>query len=154
MTVYYKKLEEDAIVPKQENFGDAADLFSVEDVAIEPGEAAVVRSGIALQTLAFQKQNAIGFFYRIWMTPRSGLAAKNYITLLNTPGLIDPSYTGELKAIMYNSGKETYLIKKGDKIAQLSFERVQLEDAKINFETTEELLDTTRGSGGFGSTGR
>ena len=82
--------------------------------------------------------------------PRSGLAFKHGITILNTPGTIDSDYRGEIKVILYNHGKEDFLINNGDRIAQM----VLIPVIKMNFEETEELPETIRGEGGFGSTGK
>ena len=88
--------------------------------------------------------------FEIQIRPRSGLAAKNNISVLNTPGTIDSDYRGEIKVILYNHGKEDFLINNKDRIAQMVLTPV----IKINFEETEELPETIRGEGGFGSTGK
>ena len=96
--------------------------------------------------------NCCCFFneFEIQIRPRSGLAAKNNISVLNTPGTIDSDYRGEIKVILYNHGKEDFLINNKDRIAQMVLTPV----IKMNFEETEELPETIRGEGGFGSTGK
>ena len=88
--------------------------------------------------------------FEIQIRPRSGLAAKNNISVLNTPGTIDSDYRGEIKVILYNHGKEDFLINNKDRIAQM----VLVPVIKMNFEETDELPETIRGEGGFGSTGK
>ena len=88
--------------------------------------------------------------YEIQIRPRSGLAAKNNISVLNTPGTIDSDYRGELKIILFNHGKEEFIIKNNDRIAQMVLAPVH----KIDFEEVENLPDSIRGKGGFGSTGK
>lgn len=88
--------------------------------------------------------------YEIQVRPRSGLAIKNGITVLNTPGTIDSDYRGEIKVILYNTSKEDYLIVKGERIAQIVLAKVE----KISWNQVSEISDTNRGSGGFGHTGK
>jgi dUTP pyrophosphatase len=88
--------------------------------------------------------------YEIQIRPRSGLAAKNNISVLNTPGTIDSDYRGEIKIILFNHGSDEFLINNGDRIAQI----VLMPIHKIDFEEVDNLPDTVRGEGGFGSTGR
>ena len=88
--------------------------------------------------------------YEIQIRPRSGLAAKNNISVLNTPGTIDSDYRGEIKIILFNHGNEDFLINDKDRIAQMILTPV----IKMNFEETDNLPETVRGEGGFGSTGK
>lgn len=88
--------------------------------------------------------------YEIQVRPRSGLAAKHSIGILNSPGTIDSDYRGEIKIILFNFGKENFMIKRGDRIAQIVLSKV----AKINFNVTDELNTSSRGDGGFGHTGK
>ena len=88
--------------------------------------------------------------YEVQIRPRSGLAAKNNITILNTPGTIDSDYRGEIKIILFNHGKEDFLINNKDRVAQMILTPV----VKMEFEETDNLPDTLRGEGGFGSTGK
>lgn len=135
-----KKVHPDAIVPRYAHEGDAGlDLFSIEDVLIGPRQRMLVGTGIQIQL----PDGCAGL-----VQPRSGLAIKHGITLLNTPGLIDTHYRGEVKVIMYNASDEAYQVKSHDRIAQLvvqEFVRVDVIEG--------ELEETVRGDGGFGSTG-
>jgi dUTP pyrophosphatase len=88
--------------------------------------------------------------YEIQIRPRSGLAAKNNISVLNTPGTVDSDYRGEIKVIIYNHGSENFVINNGDRIAQMILTPV----IKIELEETNNLPETIRGEGGFGSTGK
>ena len=116
------------------------DVLAAEDVTLPPGGRHAVATGLAL---------AIPEGYEIQVRPRSGLALKHGISLPNTPGTIDSDYRGELKIIMINLGEEAFAIRRGDRIAQLVVAPVQL----ASFAEVEELDDTARGAGGFGSTG-
>lgn len=111
-----------------------------EDVILKSGEVKIIPTGIAL---------AIPAGFEAQVRPRSGLAAKHGVTVLNTPGTIDSDYRGEIKAILINHGKEDFTITNGMRIAQVIFARHE----QANFELTEDLDDTDRGTGGFGSTG-
>jgi len=116
------------------------DVVSAEDVILSPGGRHAVATGYAV---------AIPEGYEIQVRPRSGLALKHGISLPNTPGTIDSDYRGELKIIMINLGDEAFVIRRGDRIAQLVAAPVQL----AAFVEVEELSETARGAGGFGSTG-
>jgi dUTP pyrophosphatase len=137
-----KKIHPDAIIPKYAHDGDAGmDLFSVEDVVIKPRYRLAVRTG-----LEFEIPNG----YEMQIRPRSGMALKSGITVLNTPGTVDSGYRGEIKAILINLSSEDYSIKKGDKICQAIINKVE----RVQIEETKELSETKRGKGGFGSTGK
>lgn len=116
------------------------DVVSAEDVTISPGGRHAVATGLAL---------AIPPGYEIQVRPRSGLALRHGITVPNTPGTIDSDYRGELKAILINHGSEPFAIHRGDRVAQLVLAPV----TRAVWEEVEELDETARGSGGFGSTG-
>lgn len=116
------------------------DVVSAEDVTLEPGGRHAVATGFAM---------AIPEGYEVQVRPRSGLALKHGISLPNTPGTIDADYRGELKVILINLGTEPFSIARGDRIAQLIAAPVQM----ARFTEVEELDDTARGAGGFGSTG-
>lgn len=116
------------------------DLRSSEDYIIKPFERALVATGIKL---------AIPAGYEVQVRPRSGLALKHGIIIPNAPGTIDSDYRGEVKVILMNLGREDFIIKAGDRIAQLILAPV----AKISWKECAELEETARGSGGFGSTG-
>jgi dUTP pyrophosphatase len=118
-----------------------ADLHSAEGVVLLPGERHIVSTGIAV---------AIPLGFAGFIHPRSGLAAKHGITIVNAPGTIDSSYRGEIKVILLNTGKYPYQINPGDKIAQLVIQPV----ITALFESVNELDITARNDGGFGSTGR
>ena len=141
MILKVKKLTEDAILPHYAHPGDAgADLFANVNLEIAPGESAMVKTGIAIELPPSTEAQ---------VRPRSGLAAKKQITVLNTPGTIDEGYRGEVCVILINHGKEIFTIEKGMKIAQMVVKPV----ITVEVEEADELSDTSRGEGGFGSTG-
>ena len=137
-----KLLDGDLPMPKYQNEGDAGlDLPSRVDYVLEPGERAKIPTGIAV---------AIPRGYAGFVLPRSGLASRHGIALVNAPGLVDSGYRGEMAIIMINTDKrEAFHIKRGDRIAQLVIQRVE----EVKLIRREELDDTARGEGGFGSTG-
>ncbi len=129
-------------MPAYESAGAAGmDIVTAEDFSLEPGERMAVPSGFAI---------AIPEGYEVQVRPRSGLAFKNGITCLNAPGTIDSDYRGEVKVILANLGSETFSALRGERIAQLVPAPVQ----RAVMTEVDELDDTERGSGGFGSTGR
>lgn len=138
-----KKLDTELPTPKYANPGDAGlDLYSAEDVTLEPGERSMIATGIAI---------AIAPGYAGFVQPRSGLAAKQGLSIVNTPGLIDSGYRGEIKVIALNTDKRNAIdIKRGDRVAQLVIQAVPF----IEILEVEELDETERSSGGFGSTGK
>jgi dUTP pyrophosphatase len=141
LTIRVLKLKEDAILPEKAHRDDAGyDLFAQRGLAIPAGESRLVPTGIALGLPPMTEAQ---------IRPRSGLALKHQITLLNTPGTIDAGYRGELGIIMINHGKQDFEVKKGMKIAQMVIGRVW----PTELEPVERLEDTARGAGGFGSTG-
>jgi len=117
------------------------DVVAAETLVLEPGERAAVATGFAV---------AIPEGYEIQVRPRSGLALKNGVTCLNTPGTIDSDYRGEVKIILANLGQEAFHVRRGERIAQL----VPAPVLRASFVEERELGETQRGSGGFGSTGR
>jgi len=136
------KLEKDAKLPEYKSDGaSGADLFSAVDDILQPGEYKMISTGVSISL-------PVGLEAQI--RPRSGLAVKHGVTILNPPGSIDCDYRGILNAIMINHGKLPFEIKKGDRIAQLVIAPVY----KANFYITDKLDNTVRGDGGFGSTGR
>jgi dUTP pyrophosphatase len=137
-----QRLREDAVVPSRAYAGDAGlDLSSCERVELAPGERALVGTGLAV---------AIPDGYAGYVQPRSGLAAKHGITIVNTPGLVDSGYRGELKVILHNTDpRETFLVEPGMRIAQL----VLLEIPGVDPVEVDELPASDRGAGGFGSSG-
>ena len=112
-----------------------------EPINLKPNSSCLVPTGLAV---AFSSD------FEIQIRPRSGLAAKNSISVLNTPGTIDSDYRGEIKVILFNHGKYDFLINKKDRIAQMILTPV----IKMNLEETDDLPETIRGEGGFGSTGK
>lgn len=136
-----KKLDKEGKIPVYSSEEAAgADLHSVEEVTIQPGERKLVRTGIAIELKpGFQAE----------VRPRSGLALKHGITVVNTPGTIDSDYRGEIGVILINHGDKPFEIKVGDRIAQLVIMPVILGD----FSWTSALTESARGEGGFGSTG-
>ena len=140
--VRVKRLNPDAMIPKAAKQGDVAfDLYSVIDYHLQPGERYVVPTGIAIEV-------PVG--YEGQVRPRSGLALKEGITVLNTPGTIDSGYRGEVKTIMINHGDLPFKITKGMRISQLAIRPVP----NVEFIEVDELTETERGEGGFGSTGK
>ncbi len=134
---------EGAVIPCYKTEGAAgADVCALinEPVTIAPGAFAMIPTGLFFE---------IPQGYEIQVRPRSGLAAKNGITVLNTPGTIDSDYRGELKIILINLGKEAFVVNNGERIAQIIVSPVTVAD----FTITDSLSDTTRGEKGFGSTG-
>ncbi len=117
------------------------DVVAAEDVIIPPGGRHAVATGFAF---------AIPEGYEVQVRPRSGLALKNGVTCLNTPGTIDADYRGEVKVILANLGAEPFAVKRGERIAQLVAAPVQ----QARFAEVDDLDETARGAGGFGSTGR
>lgn len=143
MKVLITRLDTELPVPQYAKAGDAgADIYSRIDIAIAPGERALVPTGIAI---------ALPDGFAAFAHPRSGMAIKFGVGMVNAPGTIDAGYRGELQIILINHDlRETVDIKRGDRIAQLVFQRVE----KAEFIEVEELPGSGRGSGGFGSTGQ
>ncbi|WP_024790658.1 MULTISPECIES: dUTP diphosphatase [unclassified Lebetimonas] len=142
MVLKVKKLSNEAIIPEYKSEEAAGfDLHSVEDIIIKPGERRLIKTA-----LAFEIERG----YEIQIRPRSGLAYKHGITVLNTPGTIDSDYRGEIKVLLINLSDEEFKIKKGERMAQAVVAPVV--QAKI--VEVDDLNDTKRGSGGFGSTGK
>jgi dUTP pyrophosphatase len=141
--IQIKKLSNSVSIPKYETPGSSGMDIAAhikESITIEPGEKALVSSGFSI---------AVPKGYEVQIRPRSGLAAKKNITVLNTPGTIDADYRGEIKVILINLGKEKFVIENGDRIAQM----VVCPVVQASMEEVKELSDTERGLGGFGSTG-
>jgi len=135
------KIREDAIIPRYAHEDDSGlDLFSVDLLALAPGQFKLVKTGIKIELPEHTEAQ---------IRPRSGLAYKNGITVLNTPGTIDQGYRGEIGVILINHSKKTFHITAGMKIAQM----VIMPVLRPHVEVSDELSDTARGVGGFGSTG-
>ena len=141
MTVKFRKSDPDAVLPAYAHPGDAGmDVRSVEEVTIEPGGRKLVRTGLVMM---------LPPGYEAQVRPRSGLALKNGVTVLNTPGTIDEGYRGEVGVILANFGTEPFQVEKGAKIAQI----VVAPCTRAEIVETDEVDETIRGTGGFGSTG-
>jgi dUTP pyrophosphatase len=141
--IQIKKLSITVSIPKYETSGSSGmDIAAhIENaITINPGERAIVSTGFSI---------AIPKGFEVQIRPRSGLAAKKNITVLNTPGTIDADYRGEIKVILINLGKEKFIIVNGERIAQM----VVCPVVQAVLEEVKELPNTERGSGGFGSTG-
>tara|TARA_B100002051_G_scaffold259605_1_gene279305 strand:+ start:520 stop:957 length:438 start_codon:yes stop_codon:yes gene_type:complete len=142
--ILVKKLNSRVKLPSYKTKGSSGmDLmaFLDESISIIPQKSELIPTGISI---------AIPENTEVQIRPRSGLAAKNNISILNTPGTIDSDYRGELKVILYNHGDKEFIVKNGDRIAQM----VLVPIIKATFEEVESLPETIRGEGGFGSTGK
>ena len=142
--VLIKKLDPSVKLPSYKSEGASGmDLtaFLKKSITLKPKTSSLIPTGISI---AFSKD------YEIQIRPRSGLAVKNNISVLNTPGTIDSDYRGEIKVIIYNHSKKDFIINNGDRIAQMVFTPV----IKMELEETNELPQTLRGNDGFGSTGK
>lgn len=141
MKLKIKRIDPNAKLPEYAHPGDAGlDLFSVEEIDINPGDSILVRTGIIIELPPGTEAQ---------VRPRSGLALKHQVTLLNTPGTIDEGYRGEVGVIMINHGKEVFHIHIGMKIAQMVIQYV----LQVDVEECDSMSDSQRGEGGFGSTG-
>ena len=141
--VFVKKLNPSVKLPSYKTIGASGmDLmaFIDEPIKLKPGKSCLVPTGLSV---AFSKE------YEIQIRPRSGLAAKKNISVLNTPGTIDSDYRGELKIILFNHGSENFMINNNDRVAQMVLTPI----IKMELEEKNELPETIRGEGGFGSTG-
>jgi len=144
VNVLIKKLNSSVQLPSYKTNGASGmDLMAYieKPINLEPGKSCLVPTGLSV---AFPQE------YEIQIRPRSGLAAKNNISVLNTPGTIDSDYRGELKIILFNHGNENFIINNNDRVAQMVLTPV----IKMELEEVNELPESTRGEGGFGSTGK
>jgi len=142
--ILVKKFDKNVKLPSYKTSGSSGmDLmaFIKNKITIAPGKSAMIPTGIAL---------AIPKNYEVQIRPRSGLAAKKNVSVLNTPGTIDSDYRGEIKIILINLSKKTFVVKSGDRVAQMILCPV----AKGKFNEVKNLPKTIRGKGGFGSTGK
>lgn len=139
--VLVKKINENAKMPSYAHYGDAGvDLYAARDTVVPTHGRALVPTGLKI---------AIPNGYEGQVRPKSGLALKHGITVLNTPGTVDAPYRGEVGVILFNSSDNEYVARSGEKIAQMVFCKVE----NAEFELVEDLPETDRGEGGFGSTG-
>ena len=142
--VLVKKLNSLASLPSYKTDGASGmDLMACieKPISLEPGKSCLIPTGLSV---AFSEK------YEIQIRPRSGLAAKNSISVLNTPGTIDSDYRGELKIILFNHSNENFIIKNNDRVAQMVLTPI----VKMELEEINELPNSNRGDGGFGSTGK
>ena len=141
LEVKIKRIHADAKLPLQANPGDAGmDLYSIETVEILPGEAKLIQTGLQIELPKGTEAQ---------IRPRSGLALKHSLTVLNSPGTIDEGYRGEIGVIMINHGKETFIVEKSMRIAQMVIQMVPL----IQLTEVNELSQSARGKSGFGASG-
>ena len=141
MTVIFKKIHPDAILPGYAHPGDAGmDVCACEAAVLPPGERRLVKTGLVMELPQGTEAQ---------MRPRSGLALKHGITLLNTPGTIDEGYRGEIGVILVNLGQAPFEVLPGMRIAQMVIAPV----LRVEVAETRDVSETARGSGGFGSTG-
>ena len=141
MILKFKRVHPDAVLPAYAHPSDAGmDLRSVADLTIAPGGRALVPTGLVV---------LLPPLYEAQVRPRSGLALKHGVTVLNTPGTIDSGYRGEIGVILANFGAEAFSVRKGDKVAQLVIAPV----TQPEIVETDVVDETDRGAGGFGSTG-
>lgn len=141
MTLRFKKIHTDATLPSYAHASDAGmDVRSVEDVTVPAKGRVLVHTGLVM---------LLPPMYEAQVRPRSGLALKHGITVLNTPGTIDSGYRGEVCVILANFGDSDFQVKKGDKVAQIVVAPV----VQAEIEAASEIDETDRGAGGFGSTG-
>jgi dUTP pyrophosphatase len=135
-------LDPDVPVPRSAHPGDAGvDLVTTSDVTLDPGERAVVGTGIAL---------ALPHGYAAFVHPRSGLAARHGVTVLNAPGTVDAGYRGEIKIVLVNhDSQRSVCLERGERVAQLVVQRVE----QVAFVEVDQLPGSARGDGGYGSTG-
>lgn len=142
MQITFQRLDSDLPVPSRAHIGDAAvDLHTRVDLSLDPGERVAAPTGLAV---------AIPEGFAGLVLPRSGHAKNHGIGVVNAPGLIDPGYRGELQVLLINHGSEKVLFTRGDRIAQLAI----VEMPAVEWVESDWLEETTRGKGGFGSTGR
>lgn len=142
LQIAVQRLDDTLPLPSYAHPGDAgADLVTTVDLTLEPGERALVPTGIAI---------ALPEGYVALVHPRSGLAARHGLSIVNTPGTIDAGYRGEIKVLLINHDPaEPIVLKRGDRIAQLVVQRFE----RASFVAVDRLPDSVRGSGGYGSTG-
>ncbi|MGE7924147.1 dUTP diphosphatase [Viridibacillus arvi] len=141
LDVKIKRIHTDALLPMQANPGDAGmDLYSIEAVEIPAGEARLIKTGLQIELPQGTEAQ---------IRPRSGLALKHSVTVLNSPGTIDEGYRGEIGVILINHGKETFIVEKSMRIAQMVIQFVP----SIQLLEVNELSQTVRGTTGFGASG-
>jgi dUTP pyrophosphatase len=141
LKIKIQKINEDAAIPKYAHDGDAGmDVFSTKTCVLMPNHRILIGTGLKME---------IPEGYEMQMRPKSGIALRDGITVLNSPGTNDSNYRGEIGVILINHSSKPYKIEKGQKIAQVVFNKIE----KAKFIISKNLSKTTRGEGGFGSTG-
>ncbi len=141
MKVEIVKLDKELPTPKYSHHGDAGmDVYSAAEYTLEPGERKLFPAGFKM---------AVPYGFEAQVRPRSGLALQHGISVVNTPGTINHQYRGEMRVILINHGKEPLAVKKGERMAQVVFNKIEI----VQFEEVDALPETERGVGGFGSTG-
>jgi dUTP pyrophosphatase len=141
LEVRVNKLHEKAVIPTFAHSGDAGfDIYTIEEYTLLPGDRALIRTGLAVE---------LPRGYELQVRPRSGLALKKGVTVLNSPGTIDSGYRGEIGIIIINHGEEIYTVSKGQRIAQGVIARYEVPD----FILVDSLSESERGSGSYGSSG-
>lgn len=139
--IRFKRLVPQAVIPVQAHPGDAGmDIQACEGLTLAPGARTLVKTGLSVEIPPGMEAQ---------VRPRSGLAFKHGVTVLNAPGTIDAGYRGEIGILLINHGSDTFVVEPGMRIAQIVFAAV----AQVTVCVAEALSDTTRGTGGFGSTG-
>lgn len=137
-----KKVHEDAVIPTYSHDDDACcDLYSIDYTMLKPGDRTLVRTGIAIE---------IPTGWEVQVRPRSGLALKQGLSIVNAPGTVDAQYRNEIKVLLINLGDKVVGVYKGDRIAQMCLKPVY----KMNFIEVDSLSESERGLGGWGSTGK
>ena len=141
MKIKIRKIHPNAKLPEYAHPGDAGlDIYSVEKAVINPGSSKLIHTGIIIELPEGTEAQ---------VRPRSGLALKHQLTVLNSPGTIDAGYRGEVGVILINHGRTAFLVEKGMKIAQMVIQPV----LRVEVEEVAEMSNSSRGQGGFGSTG-
>lgn len=142
MKMKIKKLNSEAIIPQYQSQGAAGfDFHALNELVLQPGERGIIETGLAV---------ALDIGYELQVRPRSGLAFKHGISIVNTPGTVDSDYRGEVKIVLINHGSEEFAVKKGERVAQGVIKEV----VQAQIVEVDELDSTQRGEAGFGSTGR
>ena len=142
MKVRINRTDKELPMPHYKYDGDAGmDIYSKVDEIIFPGQYKMIPTGIKVE---------VPYGFEMQVRPRSGLAAKHGVSIVNSPGTVDHQYRGEVGVVLINHGKEDFHVKRGDRIAQMVFKKIEI----VRLEETEDLTESSRGEGGFGSTGR
>ena len=148
-----KTLHKNAKLPRYETSGaagmDLSAAFDGDPIPVEPGKRAMIPTGLAIDLSAIHQLLCPGMICEAQIRPRSGLAAKHGITVLNAPGTIDADFRGEIKVILHNTSDRTFYVNSGDRVAQMVIAPI----LQVKLLIADELNESSRGEGGFGSTG-